>query len=45
VDPGGLVDPREGGERRLDVVEFLVIAQAIGADPVRIVRALMRQKT
>jgi transcriptional regulator with XRE-family HTH domain len=33
----------EGGERRLDVVEFLNIARAIGADPIRLLRALMRQ--
>jgi transcriptional regulator with XRE-family HTH domain len=31
----------EGGERRLDVIEFIVIAQAIGADPVRILRTLL----
>jgi hypothetical protein len=29
-----------GGERRLDVIEFVVIARAIGADPVRILRSL-----
>jgi transcriptional regulator with XRE-family HTH domain len=33
----------EGGERRLDVVEFIAIARAIGADPVRIVRALAQK--
>lgn len=31
----------EGGERRLDVVEFVVIARAIGADPVRLLRTLV----
>ena len=31
----------EGGERRLDVIEFIVIARAIGADPVRILRTLL----
>jgi transcriptional regulator with XRE-family HTH domain len=30
----------EGGERRLDVIEFVVIARAIGADPVRMLRSL-----
>jgi transcriptional regulator with XRE-family HTH domain len=35
----------ERGERRLDVVEFLWIARAIGADPVRILRALMRRRS
>jgi len=31
----------EGGERRIDVVEFLTITRAIGADPVRILKALI----
>jgi transcriptional regulator with XRE-family HTH domain len=33
----------EGGERRLDVAEFVAIAQAMGADPVRILRLFMRR--
>jgi transcriptional regulator with XRE-family HTH domain len=33
----------EGGERRLDVVEFVTIAQALGADPVRILRDFLRR--
>ena len=33
----------EGGERRVDVVEFITIAQAIGADPVRLLGALLRR--
>jgi transcriptional regulator with XRE-family HTH domain len=35
----------EGGERRLDVIEFLWITRAIGADPVKILRALMRRQS
>lgn len=35
----------EGGERRLDVIEFLWITRVLGADPVRILRALMRLKS
>jgi cyanate lyase len=38
--PQSFVAKYEGGERRLDVVEFLQVAAALGADPVRIVRAL-----
>jgi hypothetical protein len=34
----------EGGERRLDVVEFLVAAGALGADPVKLLRGLIRRK-
>jgi transcriptional regulator with XRE-family HTH domain len=33
----------EGGERRIDVLEFLTITRAIGADPVRLLKALMRR--
>jgi len=32
----------ESGERRLDVVELLELAKILGADPVRIVRALQK---
>ena len=41
--PQSFVAKYEGGERRLDVVEFLTISRAIGADPLRILRALMRR--
>jgi transcriptional regulator with XRE-family HTH domain len=34
----------EGGERRLDVIEFLWIARVLRADPIRILRALMRRQ-
>jgi len=40
--PQSFVAKYEGGERRLDVLEFLWIARAIGADPTRILRALIR---
>ena len=32
----------EGGEWRIDVVEFLAITRAIGADPIRILKALQK---
>jgi transcriptional regulator with XRE-family HTH domain len=38
--PQSFVAKYEGGERRLDVVEFLAITRAIGTDPLRIVKAL-----
>ena len=41
--PQSFVAKYEGGERRLDVVEFLGITRAIGADPVRVLRALMKK--
>ena len=33
----------EGGGRRLDVIEFLTIVRAIGADSVRLFKALVRR--
>ena len=41
--PQSFVAKYEGGERRLDVVEFLVITRAIGGDPIRILRALVKE--
>jgi len=42
--PQSFIAKYEGGERRLDVVEFLAIVRAIGADPVRILRALQKHR-
>jgi len=33
----------EGGERRIDVIEFLEIAHALKADPVAVLRALIQR--
>lgn len=33
----------EGGERRVDVLEFITIARAMGADPIRLLKALIRR--
>ncbi len=41
--PQSFVAKYEGGERRLDVVEFLAITRAIGADPVRILKTLQKR--
>lgn len=41
--PQSFVAKYEGGERRLDVVEFLAVAQAIGADPQRLLRDLIKK--
>lgn len=31
----------EGGERRLDILEFVAVAQAVGADPVELLREVI----
>jgi transcriptional regulator with XRE-family HTH domain len=41
--PQSFVAKYEGGERRIDVVEFMAITRAIGADPVRLMRALVKR--
>lgn len=38
--PQSFVAKYEGGERRLDVVEFLQLAEALGSDPARMIRAM-----
>jgi transcriptional regulator with XRE-family HTH domain len=39
--PQSSVAKYEGGERRLDVVEFVVVSHAIGADPLKFLKALV----
>jgi transcriptional regulator with XRE-family HTH domain len=41
-EPQSFVAKYEGGERWLDVIEFLKICREIGADPIRLVQALLR---
>ena len=38
--PQSFVAKYEGGERRVDVVEFVSLCQAIGADPVKVLKKL-----
>lgn len=40
--PQSYVAKYEGGERRLDILEFLAVCQAVDTDPVRVIRALAR---
>ena len=41
--PQSFIAKYENGERRLDVVEFIAIARALGADPVRLLRSLIKR--
>jgi transcriptional regulator with XRE-family HTH domain len=38
--PQSFVAKYEEGERRLDVIEFMQVARAVGADPARLLRLL-----
>ena len=38
--PQSFIAKYEGGERRIDVVEFIAIARALGADPVKLFQGL-----
>lgn len=42
--PQSFVAKYEIGERRLDVLEFISVARALGADPLKLLRALMRNE-
>lgn len=42
--PQSFVAKYEGGERRLDVIEFIAIAEALGADPLKLLRRFMRER-
>jgi hypothetical protein len=37
------VEKYEGGDRRLDVLEFLDVATAIGFEPCALIRSLLRK--
>jgi transcriptional regulator with XRE-family HTH domain len=41
--PPSYVAKYEGGDRRLDVLEFLDVAAAIGFDPAGVIRAMRRK--
>ncbi|WP_249129814.1 helix-turn-helix domain-containing protein [Bradyrhizobium sp. AUGA SZCCT0283] len=42
--PQSFIAKYEGGERRLDVVEFVAIARALGADPIKLLRDFLSEK-
>lgn len=42
--PQSFIAKVEGGERRLDVIEFIDFVKAIKADPIQILRTLMKAR-
>jgi transcriptional regulator with XRE-family HTH domain len=42
--PQSFIAKYEGGERRIDVVEFIAIACALGADPIKLFREFVTGK-
>ena len=42
--PQSFIAKYEGGERRLDVIEFIAIAEALGADPMKLFKAFLRDR-
>lgn len=43
--PQSFIAKYEGGERRLDVIEFIAVANALGADPLKLLRDFLTGKT
>ena len=41
--PQSFVAKYEGGERRIDVLEFIALARALEIDPVRLLRTLLKE--
>ncbi len=42
--PQSFVAKYEGGERRLDVIEFIAVAKALEADPEELFRQILREQ-
>lgn len=41
--PQSFVSKYEAGERRIDMIEFVTITRALGADPVQLLRAFLKR--
>jgi hypothetical protein len=45
VKPQSFIAKYEGGERRIDLIEFIEIARALGADPIKLFREFIAGET
>jgi transcriptional regulator with XRE-family HTH domain len=43
--PQSFIAKYEGGERRIDIIEFIAIARALGADPIKLFRDFVAGET
>jgi transcriptional regulator with XRE-family HTH domain len=43
--PQSFIAKYEGGERRIDLIEFVAIARALGADPLKLFREFLAGET
>jgi transcriptional regulator with XRE-family HTH domain len=42
--PQSFIAKYEGGERRIDVIEFIAIARALGTDPLKLFKEFLAEK-
>jgi transcriptional regulator with XRE-family HTH domain len=42
--PQSFIAKIEGGERRLDLIEFITVARALNADPIKLFRTLLKDR-
>lgn len=42
--PQSFIAKYEGGERRIDLIEFIAIARALGADPLKLFRDFLNER-
>lgn len=42
--PQSFIAKYEGGERRLDLIEFIAISRALGSDPIKLLRDFLKER-
>lgn len=43
--PQSFIAKYEGGERRLDLIEFIAISRALGSDPIKLLRDFLKERS